>query len=182
MTRKGWMTAAASAFALALTVGGAQSGPLGSAASDLRSAVPAGSGFERIAYRLCWTEGGARQCRWVDNARIYRDSRVSGYVSPRVGYRSPAMSHYAARRVYGYSSARVSRYGPPRLYRTVPVYGYAAPSAFAYQPSAIYVVRPPIVRYYRRVREWDNPDVYRTGSASWWAVMDLQDRGGQTGN
>ena len=175
MTREGWMTAAASAFALALTVGDAQSGPLGSAASDFRSAVPVGSGFERIADRVCWTEGGARQCRWVDNARIYRAPRVSGYVSPRVGYRSPAMSQYAARRVYGYTSARVYGYGPPRLYRAVP-------SAFAYQPSAIYVVGPPIVGYYRRTREWDNPDMYRTGSASWWAVMDLQDRGGQTGN
>ena len=64
MTCKRGMTTAIGACALAMTMGGAQSAPLGSPASDFKSGAAGNSGVERVAYRLCWTEGGARQCRW----------------------------------------------------------------------------------------------------------------------
>ena len=79
MVCKRLIIAATGACAITMMVGGAQAAPFGSAATDFGSAAAVSSGFKRVAYRLCWTEGGARQCRWVDNARIY-------------GYRAPRMS------------------------------------------------------------------------------------------
>jgi hypothetical protein len=146
------MIAATGACAFTMMVGGAQAIPLVSTVTDFGPAAAASSGFKRVAYRLCWTEGGARQCRWVDNARIY-------------GYRAPRITGYVASRLYGYRGPRV--YG----YRASRVYGYAAPSA-----------GPPIVRFYRSVirpMDYANPDLYPTGTPAWWAVMDRQDRGGR---
>ena len=152
MVCKRLMIAATGACAITMMVGGAQAAPFGSAATDFGSAATASSGFKRVAYRLCWTEGGARQCRWVDNARIY-------------GYRAPRMSGYVAPRQYGYRGPRVYGYRAPR------VYGYTAAGA-----------GPPIVQFYRSVTppmDYANPNLYPTGTPAWWAVMDRQDRGGQ---
>ena len=51
MAWKYWMIAATGACAFTMTVGGAQSAPLGSAATDFRSSAAAETGFERIDYR-----------------------------------------------------------------------------------------------------------------------------------
>ena len=108
-----------------MIVGGAQAAPFGSAGTEFGAAAAASSGFKRVAYRLCWTEGGARQCRWVDNARIY------GYRAPRTpriyGYRGPRVYGYRAPRVYGNTAASG---GPPivQFYRSeTPPTDYANP-------------------------------------------------------
>jgi hypothetical protein len=161
MTWIRWTAAATGASALAMMAGSAQSAPLASAASDFQSVAVANVGFERVAVRVCWTRGGARQCRWVDNARIYgyRASRPSGYARPRVyGYRAPRVFGYAAPRIYGYAAD--------------PEYGYAA--------SGVYYAGPPIViRSYRPAMDYANPDQYPSGSPAWWSVMNRQGRGGR---
>jgi hypothetical protein len=184
MTCKRGMTTAIAACALAMTMGGAQSAPLGSGASDFKSGAAGNSGVERVAYRLCWTEGGARQCRWVDNARIYgsRASPAFGY-GPARAYRSsaPRGLGYVAPRVYGYQAPRVYPYAAPAVYGygAAPVYGYAAPT-FGYQAPAVYGAGAPIVRFYRRPMDYANPDEYPTGTRAWWAVMNRQGRGGRS--
>jgi hypothetical protein len=199
MTCRYWMIAVAAASAWAMTTG-AQAAPLGSSASELGSAEAARSGLERVAYRLCWTEGGARQCRLVDNARIYgyRGSRAAdlaspralGYAAPRAyRYRAAPVYRYAAPRVYGYRAARVYGYGAPVYgygaapvygYGAAPVYGYAAPAVYGYQAPALgYGPTPPVVTLFRRPMDYANPDEYRTGSQAWWSVMNRQGRGGQ---
>ena len=190
MAWKYWMIAATGACAFTMTVGAAQSAPLGSAATDFRASAAAGTGFERIDYR-----------------RTYRNRARRAY-----GYR---VSGYAGPRGYGYP-ARVSRYAAPRLYRA-PALGYVAPPVFAYSappvsgdvappayvdsiapvlapplaaapasvygyaaaPPAVYGAGPPIVRRLIPAIEYAHPDVYPVGSPAWWAVMNRQDRGGQ---
>jgi hypothetical protein len=148
------VTAAFGAFALALTGASAQAAPAGSAAGDLRSAAQAGSVYQQVAYRLCWTEGGTRQCRWVDNARIY-------------GYRGAARR--AVPRVYGYTALPAVTVSPPPapavVYSAAPVYSYVPPS----------VINPP------GPRNWSNPDAYPTGSTSWWRVLDHEAQQGSGG-
>jgi hypothetical protein len=191
MTCRHWMIAAAAASAWAITTG-AQAAPLGSAAIEPGSAAAARSGLERVAYRLCWTEGGARQCRVVDNARIYgyrgpraygdRPARVLGYAAPRAyRYRAAPVYRYAAPRVYGYRAARVYGYGAPVYgYSAAPAYGYAAPAVYGYQAPALgYGPTPPAVTLFRRPMDYANPDEYLTGSQAWWSVMNRQGRGGQ---
>jgi hypothetical protein len=207
MACKRWIIAAACACALTMMVEGAQPAPFGSAATELGSASAAKSGFKRVAYRLCWTEGGARQCRWVDNARVYgyRASRVSGYVSPRAyGYRAG----YPAPRVYGYRVAPAFGYVAPRAYGysappvvsgdvatspyidslapfssavAPPAYGYSAAPVYGYAgaPPAFYSAGPPIVRRVAPAIDYAHPNLYPTGTPAWWAVMDRQDRGGR---
>ena len=51
MAWKCWMIAATGACAFTMMVAGAQSAPLGSAATDFRSSAAAETGFERIDYR-----------------------------------------------------------------------------------------------------------------------------------
>jgi hypothetical protein len=183
MACKRWIIAATGACALTMMVGGAQSAPFGSAATELGATSAAKSGFKRVAYRLCWTEGGARQCRWVDNARIYgyRASAVSGY-GPARAYRSsaPRVFGYVAPRVYGYRSPRVYPYAAPAVYGygAAPVYAYAAPT-FGYQAPAVYGAGAPIVRFYPRPLDYANPNEYPTGTRAWWAVMGRQDRDGR---
>ena len=109
------MTAIFGAFAFALLGTNVQAAPQGSAAGDLRSAAQAGSGHHQVAYRLCWTEGGTRQCRWVDNARIY-------------GYRGAPRR--AVPRVYGYTALPAVTVTPPPpppapTYGSLPLYIYA---------------------------------------------------------
>jgi len=190
------MTAAMGAFALAMTGTSVQSAPPGSGTIDIRSAAQASSSRHQIGYRLCWREGGARHCRWVDSARIY-------------GYRSATAAGRAVRRVYGYRSATAVRRAVPRVYRyrsatavrrAVPrVYGYTALPAMTVNPSpqvppayygytalpAITAYPPPLPlviytpSYSPEAPNWSEPDVYATGSADWWRVMDHNDRGGQ---
>lgn len=201
MKRRCWMIAAAGASAWAIMTSGAQAAPLGSAAVEPGSAAAARSGLERVAYRLCWTEGGARQCRWVDNARIYgyrgsraadlagpraygvRPARVLGYAAPRTyRYRAAPVYRYAAPRVYGYRAARVYGYGaaPVYGYSAAPAYGYAAPAVYGYQAPALgYGPTPPVVTLFRRPMDYANPDEYLTGTRAWWSVMNRQGRGGQ---
>jgi hypothetical protein len=201
MTRRYWMIAAAGASAWAIMTSGAQAAPLGSAAIEPGWAAAARSGLEQVAYRLCWTEGGARQCRWVDNARIYgyrasraadlagpraygdRPPRVLGYAAPRAyRYRAAPVYRYAAPRVYGYRAARVYGYSeaPVYGYSAAPVYGYAAPAVYGYQAPALgYGPTPPVVTLFRRPMDYANPDEYLTGSQAWWSVMNRQGRGGQ---
>jgi hypothetical protein len=197
MACKRWIIVATSACALTMMVGRAHSAPLGSAAIELGSAGVAKSRFNRIAYRLCWTVGGARQCRWVNNvnnARIYgyRASRVSRYVSPRAyGYRAARALGYAAPRVYGYSPPVVSgdvatrpyidSLAPSPSYVSPPAYGYSAAPVYGYSaaPPTVYSVRPPIVRRVVPAIEYAFPYAYPVGSPAWWSVMDRQDRGGR---
>jgi hypothetical protein len=194
MAWKYWMIAATGACAFTMTVGAAQSAPLGSAATDFRSSAAAGTGFERVDYRRTYR----------NRARRAYGYRVSGYAGPR-GYGYPArVSRYAAPRpalgyvappVFAYSAPPVSGdvappayldslapvpgpIAPPVLaYSPAPVYGYAAgPGAFAYQAPR------PIVRFYRRLTpaiEYANPDLYPAGTPAWWAVRNRQDRGGR---
>ena len=172
MTRRYWMIAAAGASAFAIMTSGVQAAPLGSAATAIEpgSAAAARSGLERVAYRLCWTEGGARQCRWVDNARIYgyRGSRaanlpgprayggppprVLGYAAPRVyRYRAAPVYRYAAPRMYGYRAARVYGYSeaPAYGYSAAPVYGYAAAPVYGYAAAPVYGYAAPAVYGYQ---------------------------------
>jgi hypothetical protein len=193
MTCRCRMIAAIGASAFAIMTSGAQAAPLGSAAVEPGSAAAARSALERVAYRLCWTEGGARQCRWVDNARIYgyrgsraygdRPARVLGYAAPRAyRYRAAPVYRYAAPRVYGYRAARVYGYGAPPVYgySAAPAYGYAAPAVYGYQAPALgYGPTPPVVTLFRRPMDYANPDEYRTGTPAWWSVMNRQGRGGQ---
>ena len=136
----------------------AHSGPRVTATNDLRSTFAVISGFHSVAYRLCFTEGPTRQCRWVDSARIYRNrGSRERYLSPRVlGYQAPPIRRYAAPRIYGY--------------RAPVAYGYAAPRVYLYR--AIPAYRPPMLDY-------SNPDLYPTGTRAWWAVMNRLDRGGR---
>jgi hypothetical protein len=78
MTRKRWIIAAACGSALAFSVTGAQSAPLGSPARDLTSGTIAGAGFERVGYR--------RAYRY--RARRAYGYRVYGYAAPRLRRRS----------------------------------------------------------------------------------------------
>jgi len=181
MTWQRWMTAATGACALAMA-GGAQSAPLGSAASDFKAGTTAGSGFERVAYRLCWREGGARQCRWVDNARIYGD-RASRPAPRAYGYRNP---RYVAPRAYGFRARPVYGYVAPRVfYAADPEFGYGPPGAFAYQAPVFGYQAPvtyglgPIVRSYRPSMDYANPDAYPSGTPAWWSVMNRENRSGQ---
>jgi len=165
-----------------MMAGGAQSAPLGSAASDFKAATAAVSGFERVVYRLCWREGGARQCRWVDNARIY-GYRASA-PAPRVyGYRAP---RYVAPRAYAYRPRPAYGYVAPRVfYAADPEFGYGPPGAFAYQAPVFGYQAPvayglgPIVRSYRPSMDYANPNQYPSGSPAWWSVMNRQGRGGR---
>jgi hypothetical protein len=159
------MTPAIGAIALALTGTAVQSAPPGSGTIGVGSVGQTSSSRHQVAYRLCWREGGARQCRWVDSARIY-------------GYRSATARGRAVPRVYGYTALpamTVNR--PPRV---APVYGYTTLPAITVNPSP-----PPLVIYTPGYgpgpANWSNPDVYPTGSANWWRVMDHNDRGGQPG-
>jgi hypothetical protein len=138
----------------------AQSGPLATATNDLKSTIAASSGIHPIAYRLCFTEGATRQCRWVDSARIY------GNQSSREGD--------VRRRVFGYQARPIRRYAAPRIYAYRPsaAYGYAAPQPGIYLYRAIPTYRAPMLAN-------SNPDLYPTGSRAWWAVMNRQDRGGR---
>jgi hypothetical protein len=77
MIWKHWIIAAACGSGLAITVAGAQSAPLGSAARDFRSAA-AGPGFESVGYR--------RAYRY--RARRAYGYRAYGYVTPRLWRRS----------------------------------------------------------------------------------------------
>ena len=148
-------TAAFAAFALALTGTSVQSAPPGSAAGDLRSVAQAGSGHHQVAYRLCWTEGGARQCRWVDNARIY-------------GYRGAPRR--AVPRVYGYTALPAVTVSPPPA--PAVVYGAA--------PLYNYVLSPPIY-YPPGPSDWSNPNAYPTGSTFWWRVLTHEAQQGSGG-
>jgi hypothetical protein len=185
------MIAVAGATGWVLATSGAQAAPPGGALSDVRHAAAGGSGLERVAYRLCWTEGGARQCRWVDNARIYgyRAPRASIAASPRayaarpvrvLGYAAPPAYRYRVAPVYGYVAPGAYAYRAP------PVYGYAAPGVYAYQapalgyaPAFAYRAAPPIFGFRRPYLDSANPDQYPAGTRAWWAVMNRQNRGGQ---
>jgi hypothetical protein len=149
------MTATLGAFALALTGTSVQSAPPGSAAGDLRSAAQAGSSHHQVAYRLCWTEGGTRRCRWADNARIY-------------GYRGAARR--AVPRVYGYTALPAVTVNPAPapavVYSAAPVYSYVPPPPMIYPPGP---------------RNWSNPDAYPTGSTNWWRVLDHEAQQGSGG-
>jgi hypothetical protein len=155
MACKRWMIAATAVCALAMMAGSAQSAPLGNAATDFWSDAAASSGLKRVAQRLCWTEGGARQCRWVDNARIFRGSRVSGYAAPRAyGYRAARVSRYAPRyaprRVYGYRAAPAFGYAAPPIlaYSAPPVSGDVAPPAYLDSLAPVpAVIAPPVLAY-----------------------------------
>ena len=50
------------ASAWAVMTSGAQAASSGKCAVEPGSAAAARCGLKRVAYRLCWTEGGARQC------------------------------------------------------------------------------------------------------------------------
>src|SRR5262249_7619786 len=78
MAWKHWIIAAACGSGLAITVAGAQSAPLGSAARDFRSAAAAGPGFESVGYR--------RVFRY--RARRVYGYRAYGYATPRLWRRS----------------------------------------------------------------------------------------------
>ncbi len=149
------MTAILGAFALALTGTSVQSAPPGSAAGDLRSAAQAGSSHHQVAYRLCWTEGGTRRCRWADNARIY-------------GYRGAARR--AVPRVYGYTALPAVTVNPSPapavVYSAAPVYSYVPPPPMIYPPGP---------------RNWSNPDAYPAGSTNWWRVLDHEAQQGSGG-
>ena len=158
MKWKRWIALGIGSCALTAMVEGAQSGPASTATNDFRSNIAVSSGFHPVAYRLCFTEGATRQCRWVDSARIYRNRATrEGYVSPRVlGYHATPVRRYVTPRVYGY--------------RAPVAYGYAAPRVYLYRPLPVYR-RPGL--------DYANPDLYPTGTRAWWAVMDRLDRGGR---
>jgi hypothetical protein len=160
---KRWMTAAIGALALALTGTSVQSAPPASGTIGIRLAAQASSSRHQVAYRLCWREGGARQCRWVDSARIY-------------GYRGATARGRVVPRVYGYTALPAMTVNPrPRVPR---VYGYSALPAITVNPSP----SPPLIftpTYAPGPANWSNPDAYPTGSANWWRVMDHNERGGQ---
>jgi hypothetical protein len=98
MASKQWLTGAAGVLALAAVTGAAQSAPLGSVATDLRSGAT--NQVERAQYRLCAMEDGVRRCRRVE---IYGPGRRQG---PRVyGYQplGPGVAGYQGTpRQYGY--------------------------------------------------------------------------------
>jgi hypothetical protein len=150
-----YLTATLGAFALALTGTTVQSAPPGSAIGDLRSAAQAGSGLQQIAYRLCWTAGGTRQCRWVDNARIY-------------GYRGAPRR--AVPRVYGYTALPAVTVSPP----PAPAGVYSAAPLYNYVLSAPRIAPP-------EPTNWSNPNVYPTGSTFWWRVLTHEAQQGSGG-
>ena len=188
MVWKRWMIAATGACALAMMVGGAQSAPLGSAATDFRSSAVAGTGFERVGYRRAY---GYRARR----AYGYR-ARVSRYAAPLAyRYRAAPAFGYVAPPVFAYSAAPVSGDVAPPAYVdslapvlappvvAAPVYGYAAAPAAVYgyaaAPTAVYGAGPPIVRRLIPAIEYGNPNVYPVGTPAWWSVMNRENRGGQ---
>src|SRR5262245_8126964 len=77
MRWKHWIIAAAGGSALAF-VAGAQSAPLGSAASDFRSAPAGGPGFESVGYRRAYRYRAGRAYGY----------RAYGYATPRLWRRS----------------------------------------------------------------------------------------------
>jgi hypothetical protein len=99
MARKACLPFSTVAFALAAMSTQVQAGPVGGAARELVSAEIAAARLQQVATRVCWTQGGIRRCRSLNNVRVY------GYQSPRVyGYRAPAARYQA----YGF--------GPPLGY------------------------------------------------------------------
>jgi hypothetical protein len=63
----------AGVLALAVVVGPAYSGPLGSAAGNTASASKVSTSIsEQIAYRVCSTRGGVRRCHYAAGAYGYR--------------------------------------------------------------------------------------------------------------
>jgi hypothetical protein len=148
-----------SALTLGYTATSVQSASPGSGTIDIRSVAREGSSHHNVAYRLCWREGGYRQCRWVDSARI------SNYRSgPAVGRAVP--------RAYGYTALPAMAVRP----RSRRVYGYTVLPAITVTP-----LPPYRVIYAARPTDWASPDVYPTGSATWWRVMDQNNRGGTYG-
>jgi hypothetical protein len=62
MAKKQWFTRSAGALVLAVIAGPVQSGPIGIIKStDALTTSP-----ERVAYRICTTQGGVRRCRWIN--------------------------------------------------------------------------------------------------------------------
>jgi hypothetical protein len=97
-----WTTAAIGALALGLTTTSVQSAPAGSGTLNVRLVGQAGSSHDQVAYKLCWREGGARHCRWVESARIYPHRRATS-------------ASRAGRRVYGYAALPAITVTPPSL-------------------------------------------------------------------
>src|SRR5262245_8472247 len=106
MAQKAWVPGSTVLFALAAMTAQAQAGPIGSTAKELVSADRAAAGVQHVAQRVCWTEGGMRRCRLLNNGRVY------GYQSPRAyrnrapaaGYQAPAIYGYGPPIGYGYIS------------------------------------------------------------------------------
>jgi len=150
MGSKQWLTGAASALALAVVTGAAQSAPLGSVATDFRP--DATSHVERAQYRLCAMEDGVRRCRSVE---LYGPNKR----------RAP--------RVYGYQPLGAGVYG---YQPTAPVYGYQ-PTApvYGYQPLG-----PGVDGYQSTYRQYgyEFPDQYPVGSGAWWESMRQTGRDG----
>jgi hypothetical protein len=90
MARKTWLPASTIIFALAAMSAQVQAAPVGATAKELVSADMATARLQQVATRVCWTQGGTRRCRSLNNVRVY------GYQSPRVyGYRAPAAGNQA---------------------------------------------------------------------------------------
>ena len=151
MLSKQWLTGAAGALGLAAMMGAAQSAPLGNTANDFRAAIAPASNLERAQYRLCVTEGGARQCRRVE---IYGPGQFGMAPAPSVyGYQGPVSG------VYGYQAPLA---GIDSAY---------PPVGYGYQPAREYIGN--------YTDTYSNPDDYPAGSRPWWESMDKLGRGGQ---
>ena len=170
MAWKYWMIAATGACAFTMTVGGAQSAPLGSAATDFRSSAAAGTSFQLLHYQpLTATAlvGHTATGRTITlglvrtaTGRACPGTRRLAYTGLRSGTSRLPYSPTVLLRVSGdvappaYVDSIAPVLAPPGAAAPAPVYGYAA------APPAVYGAGPPIVRRLIPAIEYAHPDAY----------------------
>jgi hypothetical protein len=104
MARKAWIPGATVVFVLAAMTAQAQAGPVGVTVKALASADMDATRVQHVANRTCWTQGGIRRCRSLNNVRVYgyQSPQVSGYGAPAAGFQAPAVYGVGPPIGYGY--------------------------------------------------------------------------------
>jgi hypothetical protein len=104
MARKAWLPGSTIVLALAAMSAQVQAAPIGGTARELVSADMAAARLQQVANRVCWTQGGIRRCRSLNNVRVYgyQSRRAYGYRAPAAGYQAPALYGGGPPVGYGY--------------------------------------------------------------------------------
>jgi hypothetical protein len=104
MARKAGLPGSTFIFALAAMSAQGQAAPVGGSAREVVPVDMAAARLQQVANRVCWTEGGIRRCRSLNNVRVYgyQSPRAYRYRAPAAGYQAPAFYGVAPPIGYGY--------------------------------------------------------------------------------